>query len=120
LYGKRLSQNLPKIGRTIHREHRQQESNEDEGNINVVSHEIISFHHTGFKYLILPSSSLLSCCRCSQRIERPFFGKIRPTDSSQMDLEITVQFLVKNRVRIHVLKFILKYFQNWAHFGQLF
>jgi hypothetical protein len=56
--------------------------------------------------LLLPPSSLFCCRQCCRRIVRPLFGKFRPNHSSENDLEVTVEFSVKIRVRIHVLKFI--------------
>jgi hypothetical protein len=43
-----FGQNLPKTGHTIIREDQQQQNNEDEGNMNVISFENISSHHPRF------------------------------------------------------------------------
>jgi hypothetical protein len=103
---------FPKSWRLILGEHRQQESNEDEGNIIVVSREIISSRHTGFKYLIFPWSSLLSCCRCCRRIVRPLFGKFRPNRLPYNQFEITVEFLQKICLGIDIFKINLRYFDR--------
>jgi hypothetical protein len=52
LSDKWFGRNLPKTGRTILRDHRQQQNIEAKGNIKVVSSEIILFHHPRIQYCL--------------------------------------------------------------------
>jgi hypothetical protein len=54
------------------------------------------------------------CCRCFRIIEHSGFGKFRLNLPPDIDLEITVEFLVKFRIRIDVLKIILVFFESDA------